>query len=373
MSLQSGVIFALQTALYFLQSMKFTRFGIWIILLCALAVPSAKAQIAGISSLSILDMSLNSRSNALGMDYLSVSDNDFSLTLDNPALIGDWINNNASLNFTTAFEKANYGSLAYGLKTNRLGAFAIGFRFFNYGRFHGYDEEEVSTGDFFAADYVLSVGWGMAIDSNFSFGVNFKPVYSNYDGYTAFAVAFDLAGNYCSDDKLFSATLMARNIGKQVVIFDETFEKVPFELTAALSYKLKNAPFRLFLNLTELQKWNLRYEDALNPTSSTDPFTGVVTTQSKGTVFLDNLARHLQVGVELSVKKVFYARLGYNYRQMKEVQSFGNFNAGGFSFGFGLNVKGFDFCYSRNNYHYGQAPNFITITTDLNRFFKKIK
>lgn len=352
---------------------RFTCCGFWIILLCALVVPSAKAQIAGISSFSVIDMSLNSRSNALGMDYLSVADNDFSLAIDNPSLIGRWADNYASLNFITTFEKANYGSLSYGMNTNGLGTFVFGLRFYNYGRFQGFDEAEISTGDFFASDYVLSVGWGRAIDSNFSFGVNFKPVYSNYDGYTALAVAFDVAGGFCSDDKLFSATLMARNIGKHIVIFDETFEKVPWELTAGLSYKLKNAPFRLFLNLTELQKWNLRYEDALNPTSSTDPFTGVVTTQSKGTVFLDNLARHVQVGVELSVKKVFYARLGYNYRQMKEVQSFGNFNAGGFSFGFGLHVKGFDFCYSRNNYHYGQAPNFISITTDLNRFFKKIK
>lgn len=352
---------------------RFTDFGFWIILLCALVVPSAKAQIAGISSLSVLDMSLNSRSNALGMDYLSVSDYDFSLTIDNPALIGAWADNNASLNFTTAFEKANYGSLAYGMNTKRLGTFVFGLRFYNYGRFHGFDEDEISTGDFFASDYVLSVGWGMAIDSNFSFGATFKPVYSNYDGYTAFAVAFDVAGSYCSDDKLFSATLMARNVGKQIIIFDETTEKVPFELTAGLSYKLKNAPFRLFLNLTELQRWNLRYEDAINPTSSTDPFTGEVTTQSKGTVFFDNLARHMQVGVELSIKRVFYARLGFNYRQMKEVQSFGNFNAAGFAFGFGLHVKGFDISYSRNNFHYGQAPNYITLTTDLGRFFHKIR
>lgn len=333
---------------------------------------SAQAQVAGMSTLGVLDMPSTARTAGLGFDYLSLWDDDFGVGLDNPSMLGERYHNMLSFNYVGLKPGTNFGSVNYGFHKNRVGTFVFGMNFFSYGRFDGYDENEVYTGKFSAADYMLKVGWGMQITDNFSVGVNFKPILSQYEHYTALALAVDVAGSYINNPKTFAVTLMARNIGAQLMTFEGTREKLPFELSAALSYKLPKAPFRFYFAITDLQRWNLRYKDPLNPTESEDPFTGEIVGQSKFGGVVDNLFRHTQFGLELNIGKVFYARIGYSHRQTKEMQTeaLTALNMSGISFGFGLRVKGFEIAYSRNNYHLGQAPNFITITTDLKRFIK---
>lgn len=322
----------------------------------------ASAQIAGLNTLSLLDRSSSARTAGLGFDYLALFDGGVSTALDNPSLITGALHNQASLSYINMFRGGNMGSLAYARTMGKAGTFVFGFHFNSYGRFEEYDEEDNYLGDFYAADYALSVGWGMWIDSNFSIGANFKPVLSQYERYTALAVAFDVSGSYTSNDRRFVSTLMARNIGAQIMTFDETVERLPFELSASLSYKLKNAPFRIFFAATELQRWNLRYNDELNPTSHTDPFTGEVTEESwfKGT--MDNLMRHTLFGVELNLGSAVFARVGYSYRQAMETVGADVLNMSGFSFGIGIRGKLWEFSYARSNYYLSQAPNYFTLS-----------
>ena len=213
------------------------------------------------------------------------------------------------------------------------------------------------------------IGWGRKLTDHLNMGLSFKPLLSIYESYKSFAVAFDLSINYNSSNQLFNATIMARNVGTQLITFDGNSEALPFEITAGLSYKLPKAPFRLYLTATELQRWNLRYDDVLNPTETEDPFTGTVKEENKITGLLDNTMRHAVIGVEFCPSKTFHLRLGYNYRRYKEMQAATGFNFSGFSYGVGLRIKSFHIAYSRNNYHQSQASNYITITTDLNKFF----
>lgn len=327
-----------------------------------LPLHSVKAQVAGLSNLEVLDLSSTARTAGLGMDYLALFDNDFTIGIDNPSFLTSTMGGTGVLAFVPLFDGSNMGTLAYAHNFKHIGTVSFGFRFFNYGQFEGYDEEDNYEGGFGAGDYSLIIGWGIWIDSNYSIGVIFKPVLSQYESYTALAQAIDLAGSYVSDDRRFAATLMARNIGAQIVTFDNTVESLPFELSASLSYKLKGAPFRVFFTATELQKWNLRYEDPLHPTTTTDPFTGEVTSESwiEGTV--DNLLRHTLIGVELSLGRSMFARVGYNYRRGREMVGADMLNMSGFSFGMGIRTKRFEFAYARRNYHLGQAPNYFTLS-----------
>lgn len=341
-----------------------------LVLMFLAAVLVSRAQIAGLSALSVLDMTQSARTAGFGFDYLSVYDDDINLTIDNPSLLDGRFTNQLSVNYVNMFAGANFGSLAYSYDFEHLGAFTFALRFDSYGSFSGYDEYEQPTFDFSASDYVFSIGWGRHIDSNFSIGANFKPVLSQYESYTALSFAIDIAGSYVSRDKRLAATVMGRNIGAQVFTFDGTSEKLPFELSASGSYKLEQAPVRFLFALTELQRWNLRYADPLNPTSTTDAFTGEVTEQSAFAGFCDNLGRHINIGAEITVKNIVFLRLGYSYRQMAEMRAADVINMSGFSFGLGIKVKGFELCYARNNYHLMQAPNFISVTTDIDRFFR---
>ncbi len=317
-----------------------------------------------------LNLTTSARVAALGSNYISVADDDISVAFGTPSLISEQMNNALSLSFVSLFSGGGYGSILYGREIENFGSFVFGLQYVNYGTFDGYDEDENAEGTFAAADYVFSIGWGKKLADNLSMGASFKPILSHYESYTSFAVAFDLALTYNSSDELFSSTVVARNIGAQLVTFDGVSEPLPFELSAGLSYKLPKAPFRLYFTATELQTWNLRYDDPLNPTETIDPFTGEVTAENKLMGVLDNMVRHAVVGVEFCPTKAFNVRLGYNYRRVKEMQASQGFNFSGFSYGVGLRVKKFYISYSRNNYHQGQSPNYITVTTDLNNFLK---
>lgn len=329
-----------------------------------------RAQVAGLSTLSILDMPQSPRAGGVGFDYLSLYSDDLLVALGNPSLVSDRIDNHLAVGFVNMFAGSNFGSVAYSHSFKNAGAFTFGLQFGSYGKFEGYDQYDQPTGSFTAADYVMTIGWGKAVDDNISIGANFKPILSQYESYTAFALGFDLAATYFSTDRAFALTLMGRNIGAQFLTFDGSGESLPFELSLAGSYKLQNAPFRFFFALNELQTWNLAYDDPLNPTTITDPFTGQVSGMTDLERVLDNMGRHLNLGVELCIKSSLFLRLGYSYRQMVEMKAADRFNTSGFSFGIGLTVKGFEFCYSRNNYHLSQAPNFISVTTCLDRFFR---
>lgn len=322
-----------------------------------------RSQVSGLSTLSVLDVSSSARTAALGMDFLSIWDNDDRLIgIDNPSFLTDSYHNSISLNYVALFSGANFGAVSYGRSFNKVGNFLVGLHFNSYGRFDGYDENEVSEGKFFAADYALSFGWGRPIDSNFFIGVNFKPLLSQYETYTAFAFALDVAGSYVSTSRRFSTTLIARNSGAQLATFNGNVESLPFELALGLSYRLENAPFRFFFTAADLQKWNLRYEDPLNPIVTYDPYTGTYSKETWAHEAFDKLFRHAIIGVELSLKNAFFARVGFNYRQMKETAGVSNFNTSGFSYGFGIRKKRFDFGFARNNYYLGKAPNYITLS-----------
>lgn len=340
-----------------------------ILLFASLSV--VRAQVAGLSTLSILDMPSSARTAGVGFDFMSVCDDDLMLSLNNPSLINDRLSNQFAVGFVNMFAGSNFGSVAYSYNFEHLGAFTFGLQFGSYGLFEGYDEFEQATWDFVAADYIFSIGWGRSVNEHFTIGANFKPILSQYESYTAFAFAFDLASTFMSTSRLFSATAMARNVGAQIFTFDGTAEKLPFELAVAGSYKLADAPFRLLFSLNELQRWNLRYDDPLNPSAVTDAFTGETTEKLNGFGRVcDNLGRHVNVGLEADIKSIVFLRLGYSYRQMVEMRAADALNMSGFSFGVGVRVKGFELCYARNNYHLAQAPNFISITTHLDRFFR---
>ena len=323
---------------------------------------SAYGQVAGTHSYASLDMSPFARTAGLGFDYLPLCSDDAVVGLDNPSLLNGQMTHQAVLSVVPTFDGGHMGALGYVLPSRRLGTWSFGLRYANYGIFQQRDYEDMPQGEFTAGDYALTVGWGVQADSHFFVGANFIPVLSQYESYTAVAVAFNVAGSYVNSQRTLAATLMLRNIGAQLVTFDGNAEKLPFEISAALSYKLKRAPFRLFVAANELQRWNLRYEDPLHPSVYTDPFTGEVTRESWVKGVSDNILRHLQAGVEITLGRSFYARAGYSYRQGAEMRGFDVLNLSGFSFGLGIRTRRLEIAYAHRNYHVTQAPNYFTIS-----------
>ncbi len=338
---------------------------LWFIFMLTLmdSVVHLQAQNAGTNTLQVLDLTSSSRAASMGMDYLSLYTNDINLAIDNPSLMGDYVNSRLTLNYTNLFAGASFGSIAYGHHFEKLpGNFVFSMRFNSYGMFDCYDEAEIAHGRFDVGDYLLGVGYGLNIDSLFSVGVNLKPLLSQYESYTSFSVAVDICGSFVSSDRQFSATLMARNVGNQLATINGIVERLPFEISLALSYQLANAPFRIYGQFAELQQWDLRYNDPFNPTWVYDPYEGTYIRESLPHRLFDQTFRHVNFGVEFSMHQVFYLRAGYNYRQAKEMVGSNNLNFSGFSFGVGLHRKRFIFDYAHRTYHLGQGLNYISLT-----------
>lgn len=328
-----------------------------------------RAQVAGMNTLSMLQMSSSARTAALGMPYLSLYDpQDLQLGIDNASLVCEGYHRRMAVDYVGLFGGAGFGTVAMGYKFDKVpGTFLFGAHFNSYGTFKGYDEQGVYQGDFFAADYALSAAWGLPVDSNFALGVQLMPILSQYESYTAVALSANVAATYFSDSRRFAATLSARNIGAQLVTFDRTTERLPFSLCAEVSYKLSNAPFTFFLGLEELTRWQMAYNDNLSARPTRDPYTGEPLKDpwySGVTDVLDEVGRHCAVGVEARLGKALFLRTGYRYRQNAEMAANDrtNMNLSGFSYGMGLRTKRFEFSYARRNYHLGQAPNYLSLS-----------
>ena len=309
------------------------------------------------STLSSLQYSSMPRTASLGMDYLALLDDDAAVGFDNPSLLRGCMAHTGVLSVMPLVGGSMMGTIGYVHPVKEHGTLAVAFNFTSYGSFRRIDEEDHEHGTFSAGDYGLQVSYGTWLNEHFSVGATMKPILSQYESYTAVAVAFDVAGSYVGADSLLVATAMLHNIGAQLSTFDDKSERLPFELEAEVSYKLRRAPFRLFMAATELQRWNLRYEDPLNPTTTYDPYTGQTTRQSPFVGTLDNLLRHVQVGVEVTLGRSFYARMGYNYRQGAEMRGFDALSLSAFSFGIGLKLRHFEFSYAHRNYHLSQGSN----------------
>lgn len=347
--------------------------NISIIIIVALAIIvtsfQVKGQIGGNGIYKFLALPNSARIAAMGGNYLTIYDNDITLALANPSLINENVNNQLGLSFVDYYTDINYGFAQYGRDFEKVGSFVGTLQFINYGKFEEADESGERYGTFSAGEYALNIGWGRPLTPRWSIGANYKIIFSQFYDNNSFGMAVDVAGSYRSLDNNFVASLMFKNIGYQFVAYNSgNHEPLPFEIQAGLSQKFKHLPFRYSLLLTNLQKWNLRYEDPLNPSGGIDPLTGEANEVSGIEKFADNLMRHIVVGGELLIGKNFSVRAGYNYGRRQEMKVREKVSTVGFSWGFGFRVAAFHFSYARSAYHLVGSPNFITITANLGYF-----
>ncbi len=321
------------------------------------------AQSGGGGVFQFLSLYNSPRNGALGSNFLSVNDDDLQLTITNPALIGDYVHNRVSLSFVDYYAGINYGYAAYGRTFEKQGNFVASLQYVNYGKITRTDAQGIEYDDFSIGEYAFNVGWGKKLSERWTLGINAKFVYSAYDAWNSFGFVSDLAVNYNYQEKLFSSSLILRNIGRQFTTFANEVEPVPFTIQLALSKKLEKAPFRFHLVFDHLNKWNLFFEDPNDPDFIPDSFTGEVSGKSKSKIFQENLLRHVIVGVEVLPVKAFSLQVSYNYKRRKELAVSGKGGIVGFGFGFSFKYKRFQFNYARSQFHVHSSPNMISIMT----------
>lgn len=330
----------------------------------------ANAQIGGDNTYEVLGLTSSPRIAGMGGDFLAIYDNDISLASTNPSLINPGLHNNLGVNFVNYFSGINYGEATFSRSFNNAGSFAATMQYIDYGSFDYADETGARSGQFYAGESVLNLGWGRQLDTNFMIGASLKFIYSSLETYNSFGMGVDVAGSYVSNDRSFAISLIAKNIGRQITSYDNSNnEPLPFELQVGLTKKLNHLPFRYSIIYNNLEKWDLLYDDPAS--QNYDPISGEETENSGIEQFADNFMRHIVIGGELLIGKNISLQGGYNYKRRKEMTIPDKTALVGFSWGLGIRISKFHFNYARSAYHLAGSPNYISITTNFSDFFQK--
>lgn len=328
------------------------------------------SQTGGQNTYQFLDLDFNARSLGLGGDFIALKDNDINLAVANPASITKAMDRDLALNHFIFPSGINYGQLAYARNFGGDGTFVGHLRYVSYGRFTRTDQTGVEEGTFTAGDYALGVGYGKDLNKFFSIGANVNVIFSHLETYTSVGAAVDVASTFHNEEQNFTVTVLARNIGYQIKGYTKgNHEPLPLEVLAGASYKLKHAPFRFSIMGTDLSTWDLTYNDpTLVPTI--DQLTGdtiPVPTAS----FITKLAYHTNFGLELVPNDNFFVRVGFNFQRRNALGIVDRKGASGFSFGFGLKTKKFQFHYGLSFYSAAGASNAFGITTNFDQWSRK--
>ncbi|MCX6243254.1 MAG: type IX secretion system protein PorQ [Bacteroidetes bacterium] len=347
---------------------------VFIIILTGFIVFSSFAQIGGRATYGFLDRTNSARVAALGGNILAIHDNDIGLVLTNPSLITAEMNNTLAMDYVLLPSAYNYGDIMYSRSFKKVGSFVGTFQFINYGKFTMADAGQNITGEFTAGEYALTVGWGRKLNPHFSIGANGKLIYSQLESYHSFGMAVDVAGSYTTTDDIFSASLLARNIGLPIVNYiPGQTEPLPFTMQAALAARLKHIPVRFSFLYNNIEKWDLTYNaDTVTTTDQLGQSTSTTSSKSGLGGFADQLMRHIVVGTEVTIAKAFSIRLGYNYRVRQEMKLNDRTGFSGFTYGFGLRIKMFSISYARSTYMAGKYnPNYFSFAINIGQLSKK--
>jgi hypothetical protein len=318
-----------------------------------LLTDSINAQLGGQTVFNSLRLPTSARIAALGGNLISVKDNDLHSALFNPALLDSAMHHHAALSYVNYFSDVNMGHAAYAYRFDSIRTtISAGIRYMSYGRFDETNEIGEEIGSFTAGDYILTIGAGHRMDSNWTIGANLNFLYSQLGPFFASGASVDAAAVYERKSSGFTAALMVRNFGFQLRTYrDSDREKLPTDIQIGISKKLKHAPLRFSVIGENLQKWDLTYEDPLIRKPSALPGQDEPEDRQSGWVFGDRLMRHIVFGTEVLITENVHVRLGYNYRRRQELKIAEKPGTAGFSWGLGFRVKKIDFAYGRAIYH----------------------
>ncbi len=328
------------------------------------------AQIGGSHTYKFLDLPNAAKAAAMGGHPIALYDNDLNLPYHNPSLLQPEMSNNLVLNYVGYFADIKYGYASYARSFNNAGTFALGLHYIDYGQFPESDIYGNINGNFYANEYAFNIIWAKQLDSMFSVGATLKPIFSHLETYDSYGLALDAGITYNNPDKLFTAALVMKNLGRQISYYHDHAEPLPFEIQLGVSKKLAHAPFRFSLLARHLQKWDLSYENT-NQQVNTDFFTGETIEKSKLEDFGDKLARHLVVGVEVLLGDNFHLDFSYNYQRRQELKINTRAYTVGLSWGFGLKISKFHISYGRATYHLAGASNHFSLCTNISDFYRK--
>lgn len=276
---------------------------------------------------------------ALGGDNITIAEDDPTLIFHNPALITSVSDKSLNLNYMTYMAGSKTASASFVKAWKERGTWGVAALYMDYGSMREVTSDNIETGTFSAKDIMLSGSFAYILNDRLAGGITAKFISSSIAGYNSLAVGVDLGLNYYDEDKGLSVSAVARNLGGQVMAYEDDFEKIPFDLQLGFSKKLGNAPLRISATMTKLNDWEGRFID------------------------------HFVIGTDVLLSSSIYIAGGYNFRrtgEMKITDTEGSRSHGaGLSLGAGLQLERFKLQVAYAKYHVSSTSLSFNVTYSL--------
>ncbi len=302
-------------------------------------------------SLDFLSLPATTKGLALGGLTTTTIANDVALSLESPALFGKEQNGQLSFSYMNLMEDCHYGTIAYGREFGTHGAWSVGGRFLNYGKFDGRDRQGISTGAFTANEFMLQGAVSYELTDHVRAGVSVKGIYSAMAEYKRYGLAADVGLNYFSEENQHSIGLSVHNLG---TIFTSHLPNsnyaTPWDIRVGFTQKLSHAPFQIHLTA-----YHLRPKLAREFTPK-DLSTG------------SKIFRHLLLGLEFVPNNNFWIALGFNPRLRQDLEEMKGSKFSGLSCGLGFNQANFRVALAVRAYDSSFWGLMATFSTDFGLF-----
>lgn len=309
------------------------RMCLLFVMLCGVTV--ARAQESE-SVFNFLSLNSSAHANALGGRNITLIEDDASLTLQNPALLSSVSNNSINFNFMTYLKGSKLGSMAYARTAGPRGTWGVAAQFVGYGKMKETTASGEILGDMKALDVLMQGMYSYCFNDRWAGGASGKFIYSNMGSFNSIGLCVDLGLNYYYEEKDFSMSAVAANLGGQVKAYGNKHERVPFNLQFGMSKGFGHAPIRLSVTMVDLTRWVSKYY--YNPSGKD---------VKGGTIFLN----HLDLGLDIKPSKMFYIAAGYNFRRGYEMKTAGKSRWAGLTAGAGMSLKDFKAGIAIAKYH----------------------
>lgn len=266
------------------------------------------------TSYNFLRLPLSAHAAALGGDNITMTDDDVMMMFHNPALITGTSVGTLGLQYMNYMSGCNNVSAAYNMLVKEKWNIGIGIDYMGYGSIRHTDADNNDMGTYNASEMAFYGTLGYELASSLAGGISLKYVYGNISSYNSMAVAVDLGLNYYLPESEWSFGIAVKNLGGQIMAYDEKFEALPLDVQAGVSKRLIGSPVRLSATLSDLNHLDYKF---LN---------------------------HLCLAAEFIISDEIYVGGGYNFRradEMKVQEGTEGLSArgAGLSFGGGINLE----------------------------------
>ena len=316
-------------------------------------------QLGGKRMFEFLNLPTNARTAGLGGVVVSATQSDPTMFLSNPALLSEKDHNMLSMSHLGFYADVKYSSFTYARRTNKLGTIGVGIQRMSYGSIDSYDASGNVIGKFDAAETALTISKSHRLGP-FALGANLKFVQSGIYTFSASALLMDIGGTFTHPEKELVVAMTMKNLG--VLLSDYTATSsgnLPLDVQVGVTFKPQYMPFRFTFTAYNLNREGVTFVDPDIQDEDDQP----------GQV--DKIFRHANIGMEIVFSQNFNLRFGYNHLLRKELRLTNTAGGAGFNFGFMARIKAFELAYTNTTYHSAGGKSYITVTTNMNKIFKK--